>query len=92
MSVLVEMPSALRQFAGNQEELISKGKTVEDVFSELCQEHPELKQNLFGEDGKIRMFINFYINDEDIRYGDGMASSLKDGDRIQIIPSIAGGI
>ena len=91
MPVMVEMPSALRQFAGNKNELSSEGKTVEDVLSGLCREHPELKQNLYGEDGKIRSFINIYINDEDIRYGGGIASSLKDGDRIQIVPSIAGG-
>ena len=92
MPVMVEMPSALRQFAGNQDELSYEGKTVEDVFSRLCREHPELKQNLYGEDGKIRSFINIYINEEDIRYCSGMASSLKDGDRIQIVPSIAGGL
>ena len=92
MPIMVEMPSALRQFANNQDELSSEGKTVEDVFLGLCREHPELKQNLYGEDGKIRSFLNIYINDEDIRYGDGMASLLKDGDRIQIVPSIAGGV
>ena len=91
MVVIVEMPAALRQFAGNQNELNSSGKTVEEVFSELCRAHPELKQNLYESEGKIRSFINIYINDEDIRYVKGLASPLKKGDRIQIVPSIAGG-
>ena len=91
MPVIVEMPAALRQFAGDQDTLNSSGKTVDEVFSELCSTHPELKKNLYGSDGKIRSFINIYINDEDIRYGQGLDSPLKEGDRVQIVPSIAGG-
>ena len=58
MPVIVEMPAALRQFAGDQDTLNSSGKTVEEVFSELCSTYPELKKNLYGSDGKIRSFIN----------------------------------
>ena len=91
MTVIVEMPSALRQFAYNQNELDSDGKNVEEVLADLCSRFPELKQNLYEEEGSIRNFINIYVNDEDIRYADGMHTGLKDGDRIQIVPSIAGG-
>ena len=91
MTVMVEMPSALRQFADNQDELDSDGKNVEEVLADLCSRFPELKQNLYEEEGSIRNFINIYVNDEDIRYVDGMQTGLKDGDRIQIVPSIAGG-
>ena len=91
MTVMVEMPSALRQFADNQDELDSDGKNVEEVLADLCSRFPELKQNLYEEEGSIRNFINIYVNDEDIRYADGMQTELKDGDRIQIVPSIAGG-
>ena len=91
MTVMVEMPSALRQFADNQDELDSDGKNVEEVLADLCSRFPELKQNLYEEEGSIRNFINIYVNDEDIRYSDGMQTGLKDGDRIQIVPSIAGG-
>ena len=91
MTVMVEMPSALRQFTNNQDELDSDGKNVEEVLADLCSRFPELKQNLYEEEGSIRNFINIYVNDEDIRYADGMQTELKDGDRIQIVPSIAGG-
>ena len=91
MTVMVEMPSALRQFADNQDELDSDGKNVEEVLADLCSRFPELKQNLYEDEGSIRNFINIYVNDEDIRYADGMQTRLKDGDRIQIVPSIAGG-
>ena len=91
MTVMVEMPSALRQFADNQDELDSDGKNVEEVLADLCSRFPELKQNLYEDEGSIRNFINIYVNDEDIRYADGMKTWLKDGDRIQIVPSIAGG-
>ena len=91
MTVMVEMPSALRQFADNQDELDSDGKNVEEVLADLCSRFPELKQNLYEEEGSIRNFINIYVNDEAIRYSDGMQTGLKDGDRIQIVPSIAGG-
>ena len=91
MTVMVEMPSALRQFADNQDELDSDGKNVEEVLADLCGRFPELKQNLYEDEGSIRNFINIYVNDEDIRYVDGMQTGLKDGDRIQIVPSIAGG-
>ena len=91
MTVMVEMPSALRQFADNQDELDSDGKNVEEVLADLCSRFPELKQNLYEEEGSIRNFINIYVNDEDIRYADGTQTRLKDGDRIQIVPSIAGG-
>ena len=92
MTVIVEMPSALRQFADNLDEFSSEGEKVEEVLVELCQRFPELKQNLYEDEGSIRNFINIYVNDEDIRYGEGMQTKLEDGDRIQIIPSISGGV
>ena len=92
MKVIVEMPSALRQFTQNLDELSSEGKKIEEVLKDLCQRFPELKQNLYGNEVGIRDFINIYVNDEDIRFRDGMVTPLKDGDRIQIVPSIEGGI
>ena len=63
MTVMVEMPSALRQFADNQDELDSDGKNVEEVLADLCGRFPELKQNLYEDEGSIRNFINIYVND-----------------------------
>ena len=58
----------------------------------LISQHPELKRHLYTEDGKLRAFVNVYVNDEDMRYLEKEATALKDGDTISIIPSIAGGI
>ena len=92
MTVIVEMPSALRQFTQNLDELSSEGKKIEEVLKDLCKRFPELKQNLYGNEVSIRDFININVNDVDIRSRDGMLTLLKDGDRIQIVPSIEGGI
>jgi molybdopterin converting factor small subunit len=54
-------------------------------------QHPELRRHLYGEDGKLRAFVNLYLNDEDIRYLQKEATAVKDGDDISIVPSIAGG-
>ena len=91
MGVLIEIPSALKQYVNNQDEVEVDGSSVEEVLNSLCKQFTELKPNLFDGDGKVRNFINVYLNDDDIRYADGMKSPVKDGDSIQIIPSISGG-
>ena len=91
MGVLIEIPSALKQYVNNQDEVEVNGTSVEEALDSLCTRFTELKPNLFDGDGKVRNFINVYLNDDDIRYADGMKSPVKDGDSIQIIPSISGG-
>ena len=91
MGVLIEIPSALKQYVNNQDEVGVDGSSVEEALDSLCTQFTELKPNLFDEDGKVRNFINVYLNDDDIRYAEGMKSPIKDGDSIQIIPSISGG-
>ena len=91
MGVLIEIPSALKQYTNNQDEVEVQGNSVEEVLESLCKNHVDLKSNLFNENGKVRNFINVYLNDDDIRYAEGMNSKVKDGDCIQIVPSVAGG-
>ena len=91
MSIIIEIPSALKQYVNNQDQIEVLGSSIEEAFVNLCTEYKELKQNLFDENGNIRSFINIYLNDNDIRYADGMRSTVKDGDSIQIVPSVAGG-
>ena len=91
MGVLIEIPSALKQYVNNQDEVEVDGSSVEEVLNSLCTQFTELKPNLFDGDGKVRNFINVYLNDDDIRYAEGMKSVVKDGDSIQIVPSISGG-
>jgi len=91
MGVLIEIPSALKQYVNNQDEVEVDGSSVEEALDSLCAQFSELKSNLFDENGIVRNFINVYLNDHDIRYADGMNSAVKDGDSIQIVPSVAGG-
>ena len=91
MGVVIEIPSALKQFVNDQDEVEVSGSSVEEAFVELVSEFIELKGNLFDDNGKIRSFINVYLNDDDIRYADGLKSKVQDGDTIQIVPSVAGG-
>ena len=91
MGVVIEIPSALKQYVNNQDEVEVQGNSVEEAFDSLCKDFAELRPNLFDKNGKVRNFINVYLNDDDIRYADGMNSSVQDGDCIQIVPSVAGG-
>ena len=91
MGVLIEIPSALKQYVITQDEVEVDGSSVEEVLDSLCIQFTELKPNLFDENGTVRNFINVYLNDDDIRYADGMNSAVKEGDSIQIVPSVAGG-
>ena len=91
MGVVIEIPSALKQYVNDQDEVEVSGNSVEEAFGALVSKYTELEANLFDENGKIRSFINIYLNDDDIRYADGLKSEVQDGDYIQIVPSVAGG-
>lgn len=69
-----------------------KGATVGDALSDLLVQHPDLRKHLYADDGKLRAFVNLYVNDEDIRYLEKEATVVNDGDDISIVPSIAGGV
>jgi adenylyltransferase/sulfurtransferase len=76
---------------GKQASVEVQGSTVGEAMSALVAQHPDLKKHLYTEDGKLRAFVNLYVNDEDIRYMQKEATALKEGDNISIVPSIAGG-
>jgi molybdopterin converting factor small subunit len=85
------IPTPLRQYVGKQSSVDVSGATVGDAMSALVAQHPDLKKHLYTFVGKLRAFVNLYLNDEDIRYLQKEATALKDGDSISIVPSIAGG-
>ncbi|MGA2334451.1 MAG: ubiquitin-like small modifier protein 1 [Terriglobales bacterium] len=87
----IQIPSPLRQYSGKQASVHVPGKTVGEALAGLVEQHPDLKRHLYTEDGKLRAFVNVYVNDEDMRYLQKEATVLKDGDTISIVPSIAGG-
>jgi molybdopterin converting factor small subunit len=88
----IHIPTPLRTYTGGLEAVTVPGATVSAVFEGLTAKYPELKQHLFTPEGKLRSFVNVYLNDDDIRYLDGKEdSAVKDTDELTIIPSIAGG-
>src|SRR5271154_3795484 len=87
----VQIPSPLRQYTQKQSSVSVSADTVGGALSGLVAQHPDLKRHLYGEDGKLRAFVNVYVNDEDMRYLEKEATALKEGDTISIVPSIAGG-
>ena len=87
----IHIPTPLRQYVGRQAAVDVRASTVGEALSALVAQHPELRRHLYTEDGKLRAFVNLYVNDEDIRYLQKEATALKEGDNISIVPSIAGG-
>ena len=88
----IHIPTPLRAYTGGLETVSISGATVSAVFQQLTASFPELKPHLFTPEGKLRSFVNVYLNDDDIRYLDGKEeSAVKDSDELTIIPSIAGG-
>ncbi len=87
----IHIPTPLRQYVGKQSSVEVKGATVGEAMSALVAQHPDLKKHLYTDEGKLRAFVNLYVNDEDIRYLQKEATALSDGDNISIVPSIAGG-
>ena len=87
--VLIPMP--LRVYAGKQDVVEAAGQTVGELLENLTAEYPDLRNHLYTEEGRLRSFVNVYINDDDIRYLEKEATPLKDGDTVSIVPSVAGG-
>jgi MoaD family protein len=89
--IKVHIPTPLRQFSGKQSSVDVKGGTVAEALSSLVSQHPDLRRHLYTEDGKLRAFVNIYVNDEDVRHLQKEATEVKETDTISIVPSIAGG-
>ncbi len=87
----IHIPTPLRQYVGKQPAVEVSGATVGEALSGLVSKHPDLRRHLYTEDGKLRAFVNVYLNDEDVRYLQKDATAVKDSDNISIVPSIAGG-
>jgi adenylyltransferase/sulfurtransferase len=85
------IPSALRQYAEQQAEVELQGATVGELLEQLAARYPELRRHLFTGEGKLRSFVNIYVNDEDIRYLQREQTAVTPADTISIVPSIAGG-
>lgn len=92
MSVKIRIPTPLRKLTNGQDEVSAEGKTVKEIIDDMERHYPGLKERICEGDGKLRRFVNIYVNDEDIRFKDNIDTRLKAGDEISIIPAIAGGV
>ena len=91
MPTTVFIPTPLRPFTDQQATVQVAGENVGEVLKNLVAVHAELKHHLYTAEGKLRSFVNVYVNDEDIRYLEKDSTAVKDSDTISIVPSIAGG-
>ena len=91
MSVTIEIPTAFRRFTDGAPKVDCTGATVAAALTELTTRFPDLSKHVRDESGQIRQFLNVYLNEEDIRFLGGESCALKEGDRVLLVPSIAGG-
>ena len=91
MAIKVLIPTPLRPFTDKLDTVEVSGATAGEALTALVAKYDGLKRHLYSEEGKLRSFVNIYVNDEDIRYAQREQTPLKDGDSISIIPSVAGG-
>jgi adenylyltransferase/sulfurtransferase len=87
----IHIPTPLRQYTGKQSAIDVRGASVADALADLVAQHPDLRRHLYTDEGKLRAFVNVYVNDEDIRYLQKEATAIQESDSISIVPSIAGG-
>ena len=91
MPTKINIPTPLRPFTGKQDVVEVDGATVGELLGQLTAKHEGLKKHLYNDEGKLRSFVNIYLNDEDIRYLDQLNTPVKEGDSISILPALAGG-
>jgi adenylyltransferase/sulfurtransferase len=89
---LIRIPTPLRSYTDGTKEVEVSGDTVASALESLAQRHPSVRPHLFDERGILRSYVNLFVNDEDIRQLQGYETPITEGDRIMIIPSIAGGV
>lgn len=91
MPVTVRVPTPLQKLTNNQKQVVAEGGSITAVFESLERKYPGMRERLYDEEGTLRRFINVYVNEEDIRFLDGVDTAIKEGDDISIVPAIAGG-
>ena len=85
------IPPVLRPQTGGEREVEVEGATVGDLLQALAEKHPAVRDQLFGDDGELNRFVNVYLNDEDVRVLDGLATPAGADDTLVILPAMAGG-
>ena len=91
MSVRVRVPSPLRKFPNGADEVDAQGSSMQAIVDDLEKHYPGIKDRICDDTGKVRRFVNVYVNGDDIRFLQNLETALKEGDNISIVPAIAGG-
>lgn len=91
MSVTVKIPTQLRSLTDGASTVDAAGGSVVELIDDIEKKHPGIKERIMDEDGSLRRFVNIYLGDEDVRFLDGLNTSVPEGGSIAIIPAVAGG-
>ena len=91
MAVTVRIPTTMRPISGGASTVSVEGGTLRDVLSALNAAHNGFSERLFDDAGELHKFVNIFVSDDDVRYMNGLDTSVKDGDTVSIIPAVAGG-
>ncbi len=91
MTVTIEIPTAFRRFTDGAQKIDCSAGTIADALNELTTRFPAIARHVRDDSGQIRQFLNVYLNEEDMRFLGGESCSVKEGDRVLLVPSIAGG-
>jgi len=91
VSVTIRIPTQLRTLTGGAKEVSAEGTTVGEVLKALDATNPGIGDRLFDDDGRLRRFVNIFVADEDVRFLDGLETSVLDGQTVSIVPAVAGG-
>jgi sulfur-carrier protein len=90
MAIEVRIPTILRTYTDGQKAVEASGNTIAELFADLESRHTGIQERLVN-NGELRRFVNVYLNDEDVRFLDGVSTKLSDGDSVTILPAVAGG-
>jgi molybdopterin synthase sulfur carrier subunit len=91
VSVSVRVPTILRPYTQGASEVSAEGTTLTEVLDSLDTSFPGIKGRVLDDSGELRRFVNVYVDDDDVRFADGLQTSIKDGGQVSIIPAVAGG-
>jgi molybdopterin synthase sulfur carrier subunit len=93
MAIEVRIPTILRTYTDGEKAVVGSGSTIAELFADLDSRHTGIQDRLIDKDagGGLRRFVNVYLNDEDVRFLDGISTKLSDGDSVTILPAVAGG-
>lgn len=91
MSVSVRVPTILRPYTQGVSEVSVEGSTLSEVLESLDASYPGIKSRVLDDTGELRRFVNVYVDNDDVRFSEGLQTSIKDGGQVSIIPAVAGG-